>query len=226
MTDRMAAVWFILECYAPIKRSLRPCQHHHHRQHHNNNKTTNHNDDDDDDDDVNVHKQVLWSDEVADTPVPSTRQFINTFLVGGGTDENGEAFGPEDATALSRLPYDRVSINGSSPATFVSNDVVRECLRATFFEKAFLCATPTPARTPPFAGLFRGVRTQQSWVCLLNFPARDWCSKKCCRQTGWRRKKGTCPLMPPNTPGGLKLSRASTDRDRFYFEVDCGHPDM
>ncbi|CAM9925436.1 unnamed protein product [Scytosiphon promiscuus] len=67
---------------------------------------------------------VLWSDEVAETPVSNTRQFINTFLVGGGTDENGDAFGAEDATVLSRLPYDRISSNGSSPTTFVSNDVI------------------------------------------------------------------------------------------------------
>ncbi|CAN0276022.1 unnamed protein product, partial [Hapterophycus canaliculatus] len=69
---------------------------------------------------------VLWSDEVAEAPVSSTRQFINTFLVGGGTDENGDPFGPEDATVLSRLPYDHISTNGSSPVTLTSNDVIVE----------------------------------------------------------------------------------------------------
>eukprot|EP00903_Cladosiphon_okamuranus_P009019 g8626.t1 len=59
---------------------------------------------------------VLWSDEVAETPLSSTRQFINTFFLGNGS--------LEDAV-LSRLPYDRVSIggNGTDPFTFVANDV-------------------------------------------------------------------------------------------------------
>ena len=74
--------------------------------------------------------QVLWSDEVATTPVSSTRQFINTFLV----DKDGEA---EDAV-LSRLPYDRVDINASAPVTFASNDVVRITLPVT--SKTIVCS--------------------------------------------------------------------------------------
>lgn len=62
-------------------------------------------------------EQALWSDEVAEAPLSSTRQFINTFfLVDGGL----------EGAVLSRLPYDRVSINGTSPSTFAANDVVRE----------------------------------------------------------------------------------------------------
>lgn len=77
--------------------------------------------------------QILWSDEVATTPVSSTRQFINTFLV----DEDGEA---ED-TVLSRLPYDRVDINASEPITFSSNDVVRISFFHDFPETRVCCAS-------------------------------------------------------------------------------------
>lgn len=59
----------------------------------------------------------MWSDEVAETPLSSTRQFINTFFLVDG-DVGG--------AVLSRLPYDRVSINETDPLTFVANDVVRK----------------------------------------------------------------------------------------------------
>ena len=58
----------------------------------------------------------MWSDEVAETPLTRTRQLINTFLLVDGDLEGA---------VLSRLPYDRVSINGTEPVTFVANDVVR-----------------------------------------------------------------------------------------------------
>lgn len=66
-----------------------------------------------------ITTQVLWSDEVAEAPLTSSRQFINTFFLADGS--------LEDAV-LSRLPYDRVSIsgNGTDPITFVANDVVRK----------------------------------------------------------------------------------------------------
>lgn len=71
------------------------------------------------------NEQVLWTDEVSETPVSSTRQFINTFLLSG---DDGGVSGDGDiaeGAVLSRLPYDRVSINGTTPLTFISNDVVR-----------------------------------------------------------------------------------------------------
>lgn len=60
--------------------------------------------------------QILWSDEVAETPLSNTRQFINAFFL---------ADGDLKSAALSRLPYDRVSVNGTNPLTLVANDVVR-----------------------------------------------------------------------------------------------------
>ncbi|CAM9604481.1 unnamed protein product [Ectocarpus fasciculatus] len=71
---------------------------------------------------------VLWSDEVAETPVSSTRQFINAFLVGDG-DEEDDADSEDAVVTMARLPYDRISIdaaNASEPVTFVSNDVTLE----------------------------------------------------------------------------------------------------
>ncbi|CBN79988.1 hypothetical protein Esi_0022_0075 [Ectocarpus siliculosus] len=69
---------------------------------------------------------VLWSDEVAETPVSSTRQFINTFLVGEG-DEDDDLDSENAVATLARLPYDRISVdatNASESITVVSNDVV------------------------------------------------------------------------------------------------------
>ncbi|CAM9568127.1 unnamed protein product [Ectocarpus sp. 6 AP-2014] len=71
---------------------------------------------------------VLWSDEVAETPVSSTRQFINTFLVGEG-DEDDDVDSENAVATLARLPYDRISVdatNASESITFVSNDVTLE----------------------------------------------------------------------------------------------------
>ncbi|CAN0514001.1 unnamed protein product, partial [Ectocarpus sp. 8 AP-2014] len=68
---------------------------------------------------------VLWSDEVAETPVSSTRRFINTFLVGEG-DEDDDVDSENAVATLARLPYDRISVdatNASESITFVSNDV-------------------------------------------------------------------------------------------------------
>ncbi|CAB1097765.1 unnamed protein product [Ectocarpus sp. CCAP 1310/34] len=76
---------------------------------------------------------VLWSDEVAETPVSSTRRFINTFLIGEG--DEGDDFDLENAVVtLARLPYDRISVdatNASESITFVSNDVVSRRQRNT-----------------------------------------------------------------------------------------------
>ncbi|CAN0360569.1 unnamed protein product [Ectocarpus sp. 12 AP-2014] len=71
---------------------------------------------------------VLWSDEVAETPVSSTRQFINTFLVGEG-DEGDDVDSENAVVTLARLPYDRISVdatNASESITFVSNDLTLE----------------------------------------------------------------------------------------------------
>ncbi|CAM9274518.1 unnamed protein product [Ectocarpus sp. 4 AP-2014] len=71
---------------------------------------------------------VLWSDEVAETPVSSTRQFINTFLVGEG-DEGDDVDSENAVVTMARLPYDRISVdatNASESVTFVSNDVTLE----------------------------------------------------------------------------------------------------
>lgn len=62
---------------------------------------------------------MLWYDEVATDPLPSTRRFLNTFFLDNET-------GVEDAVVAVRLPYERVNISGSTPFSFLSNDVVRE----------------------------------------------------------------------------------------------------
>ncbi|CAM9430767.1 unnamed protein product [Scytosiphon promiscuus] len=60
---------------------------------------------------------VLWEDAVSVDPVASTRRFINMFFV-----DEGELV--TDAVVAARLPYDRVSIYGTNPFMFSSNDVV------------------------------------------------------------------------------------------------------
>eukprot|EP00752_Nemacystus_decipiens_P005340 g4844.t1 len=62
---------------------------------------------------------VLWKDTVSseDSAVNSTRRFVNMFFV----DEDTEV---TDAVVAVRLPYDRVSIHGTDPFTFSSNDVI------------------------------------------------------------------------------------------------------
>lgn len=61
--------------------------------------------------------QVLWNDTASSDPLPSTRRFINMFFV----DQNMDV---TDAVVAVRLPYDRVTITGTDPFTFSSNDVV------------------------------------------------------------------------------------------------------
>lgn len=70
----------------------------------------------------------------------STRQFMNTFLVGEG-DEEDDAASEDAVVTLARLPYDRISVdatNGSEPITFISNDVVSKRQRSN--------STRTPRR--------------------------------------------------------------------------------
>lgn len=78
---------------------------------------------------------MLWSDQVAseEERVSSTRMFINMFLLPSSDTEVA------DAVVAARLPYDRVSINGSREFTFLSNDVVRTLYVCVQFALLGMC---------------------------------------------------------------------------------------
>lgn len=74
----------------------------------------------------------MWDDIVSSDSAPSTRRFINMFFVDQGVNVT-------DAVVAVRLPYDRVSITGTDPFTFLSNDVVSKAVALVGTTHSLFC---------------------------------------------------------------------------------------